>query len=132
MSIKILVVEDEADLEFLINHEYVRRSQEDATLSDITVSEAEMREWQYDYWVEDTDEYQSREYDEEVFELGTQGVRRAKDLWERLSDNQQKWLAEFKKVLNRAPLSRILEYVYKKYRKDGYIDKSVIRERYLA
>ena len=120
------------DLEFLINQGYVRRSQEQATLSDITVSEEEMREWQYDYWVEDADEFQSREYDEEAFELGPRGVARAKEIWEALSDNQQRWLVEFKKVLNRAPLSRILEYVYKKYREDGYIDRSVIRDRYLA
>jgi len=38
---------------------------------------------------------------------------------------------EFKKVLNRASLNRILEYIYKKYQKEGYIDKSLIRERYL-
>ena len=70
---------------------------------------------------------------EEVFELTVEkGIPKAKEIWERLSKNQKKYLREFKKVLNHAPLSRIIEYVYKKYRRKGYIDKSIIRERYLS
>ena len=119
------------DLEFLVNQLYICRSESGAAVSDLVVSEAELRE--YDFWVDDVDEFQTKEYAEEVFELTVErGIPKAKEIWDRLSKNQKKYLHEFKKVLNRAPLSRIIEYVYKKYRKKGYVDKSLIRERYLS
>lgn len=119
------------DLEFLVNQLYICRSESGAAVSDLVVSEAELRE--YDFWVDDVDEFQTKEYAEEVFELTVEkGIPKAKEIWDKLSKNQKKYLHEFKEVLNRAPLSRIIEYVYKKYRKKGYVDKSLIRERYLA
>lgn len=119
------------DLEFLVNQLYICRSESEAAVSDLVVSEAELRE--YDFWVDDVDEFQTKEYAEEVFELTVErGIPKAKEIWDRLSKNQKKYLHEFKQVLNRAPLSRIIEYVYKKYRKNGYVDKSLIRERYLS
>jgi len=79
------------------------------------------------------EEFRVREYDEEVFELTEEkGLPKAKEIWDVLSKNQQKYLIEFKKVLNMASLNKILEYVYKKYQKKGYIDKSLVRERYLS
>lgn len=118
------------DLEFLINQEYIK-SQSGSSPIPAELDEAEFGE--YDFWVEDTDKFCVREYDEEVFELTkAKGLPKAKEVWDVLSENQQKYLIEFKKVLNSASLNRILEYVYKKYQKEGYIDKSLVRERYLA
>lgn len=86
---------------------------------------------EYKFWIEDFEEYQTREYDEEIFKLENRGEEKALEMWSRLSDNQKKLMLDFKKVLNKAPLDRILEYVYKKYKKD-YTDKSLIREKYLS
>jgi len=118
------------DLEFLINQEYIK-SQSGSSPIPAELDEAEFGE--YDFWVEDMDEFRVREYNEEVFELTEEkGLPKAKEIWDVLSENQQKYLIEFKKVLNRASLNRILEYVYKKYKAEGYIDKSLVRERYLS
>jgi hypothetical protein len=118
------------DLEFLVNQEYIQAQSGNAP---ITAEIAEAAFGEYDFWVDDMDEFRSREYDEEVFELTkARGIPKAKEIWGELSKNQKKMVSEFKKVLNRASLNRILEYVYKKYGKDGYIDNSIIRERYLS
>lgn len=118
------------DLEFLINQEYIK-SRSGTSPIPAELDEAEFGE--YDFWVEDMDEFCVREYDKEVFELTEEkGIPKAKEIWDVLSENQQKFLIEFKKVLNCASLNRILEYVYKKYKAEGYIDKSLVRERYLA
>lgn len=118
------------DLEFLVNQNYIK-STSGATPTSAAMAEAEFGE--YDYWVDDLDEFRSREYDEEHFELTQErGIPKAREIWLRLTVNQTKMITEFKKVLNRASLNRILEYVYKKYQKDGYVDKSLIRERYLT
>ncbi len=118
------------DLEFLVNQEYIQARSGKAP---ITAEIAEATFGEYDFWVDDMDEFRSREYDEEVFELTKEkGIPKGKEIWGELSKNQKKMVSEFKKVLNRASLNRILEYVYKKYRKDGYIDNSIIRERYLS
>lgn len=114
------------DLEFLINQEYVRPQ-----MSSGTPLIAELAE--YEYWIDDLEELNDREYVEETFELtDDKGVAKAKELWELLSANQQALLSQFKTVLVRAPLDRILEYVYKKYDQKGYIDKSLIRDKYLS
>jgi len=114
------------DLEFLINQKYI----EIATSKNVPI-QAELAE--YEYWVENLTEFQEREYDEEAFRLTKdKGIPMAEKIWNNLSKGQKKLLVEFKKVLNRAPLDRILEYVYKKYKKEGYTDKSLIRERYLS
>lgn len=117
------------DLEFLINQEYIKsRSGSSPILAEL--DEAEYGE--YDFWIDNMDEFRVREYDEEVFELTKEkGLPKAKEIWDALSENQKKYLIEFKRVLNRASLNKILEYVYKKYQKKGYIDKSLVRERYL-
>jgi len=118
------------DLEFLINQEYIK-SRSGSSPIPAELDEAEYGE--YDFWVEDMEEFRVREYDEEVFELTEEkGLPKAKEIWDVLSKNQQKYLIEFKKVLNMASLNKILEYVYKKYQKKGYIDKSLVRERYLS
>jgi len=118
------------DLEFLINQEYIK-SQSGSSPIPAELDEAEYGE--YDFWVEDMDEFRVREYDEEVFELTKEkGMPKGEEIWSGLSENQKKYLMEFKEVLNRASLNRILEYIYKKYQKEGYIDKSLIRERYLS
>ena len=117
------------DLEFLVNQNYISTTS-GGTPIDASIAEAEFGE--YDYWVDDMDEFRSREYDEESFELTKEkGIPKAEEIWGILSQNQKKIVSEFKKVLNQASLNRILEYVYKKYKKD-YTDKSLIRERYLT
>ncbi len=118
------------DLEFLVNQNYIKTTSGNAT---ITAAIAEAQFGEYDYWVDNVDEFRSREYDEETFELTeTKGVAKAKEIWEILTENQKRIISEFKKILNHASLTRILEYVYKKYQKQGYVDKSLIRERYLV
>lgn len=114
------------DLEFLINQQFVK-----VEVSSNAPIAAELAE--YMYWVEDLDAFDAREFDEEVFELTSdRGIPKAKEIWEILSDNQRTLLTEFKNVLNRASLDRILEYVYKKYQERGFVDKSLIREKYLS
>jgi len=118
------------DLEFLINQEYIK-SRSGSSPIPAELDEAEFGE--YDFWVEDLNQFRVREYEEELFELTNEkGLLKAKEIWDVLSENQHQYLIEFKKVLNQASLNRILEYVYKKYQKEGYIDKSLVRERYLA
>lgn len=113
------------DLEFLINQQYI-----EVEISSNAPIPAELEE--YSFWVENLDEFQSREYDEEIFKLTeNKGVPKAKDIWLLLTNDQKKILVEFKDALNSASLDRILDYVYKKYQKYGYIDKSVIRKKYL-
>lgn len=112
------------DLEFLVNQQYIK-----VDISNGSPISAELDE--YKFWIEDFEEYQTREYDEEIFKLENRGEEKALEMWSRLSDNQKKLMLDFKKVLNKAPLDRILEYVYKKYKKD-YTDKSLIREKYLS
>ncbi|NQS97987.1 MAG: hypothetical protein HQ591_06000 [candidate division Zixibacteria bacterium] len=113
------------DLEFLINQGFIN-----VEISGNLPLAAEVAE--YEYWIEDMGEFETREYDEEIFELTDEkGINKAKEIWAVLSENQKKLLIDFKRVLNNTRLDRILEYVYRKYSKDGYIDKSIIRERYL-
>ncbi len=117
------------DLEFLINQDYISVQSSNEQMA-TELNEAEF--WEYNFWIEDMDEFYSQEYKEEVFTLSEKkGKPKAEEIWNMLSENQQKNLIEFKKVLNQASLSRILEYVYKKYKKEGYVDESIIRERYL-
>ncbi|MFI5253234.1 MAG: hypothetical protein ACHQQQ_12480 [Bacteroidota bacterium] len=114
------------DLEFLINQQYIIRG-----ISNKSPLPAELAE--FEYWIEDMDEYLSREYDEEVFELSNdKGIPKAREVWKELSSHQIKFIVDFKRIMNRVPLDKILEYVYKKYQKHGYIDNSVIREKYLS
>jgi hypothetical protein len=113
------------DLEFLINRQYILS--EYSTRQPIPEEIAEYR-----FWIEDLDDYEEKVYDEEVFSLSSDlGVPKAKELWEGISESQQSTLIQFKTKLNNAPLSRILEYVYKTYQKEGYTDRSEIRDRYL-
>lgn len=112
------------DLEFLINQEYI-----EVTSGENYPLPEELSE--YEYWKDDLVTFKSQEYTEEIFSISAnKGMDKARDIWNRLSVNQQRLLINFKRPLNRAPLNRILEYVYKKY-KDNYTDKSLIRERYL-
>ena len=113
------------NLEFLINQNYIKVS---VNIGNAPIPE-ELAE--YEYWIENMDEFESKEYEEEVFTLNNKGIQKAKEIWNILTKNQKNILIEFKDVLNRSPLYRILEYVYKKYSKEGYIDKSIIREKYL-
>jgi uncharacterized protein YwgA len=114
------------DLEFLKNQRFIQ-----VRISTNAPIAAELAE--YEYWIEDIDEFAAREYDEEVFELGNEtGIPKARELWNTLSENQKKMISKFKAVLNRAPLDKILEYVYKKYGERGYVDRSLIREKYLS
>ena len=86
---------------------------------------------EYSYWIDDLDDFQSIEYEEEIFSLSEKGAEKARVLWLELTKNQKDLLTNFKSQLNKAPLDRILEYVYKKY-KENYTDKSLIRDKYLS
>lgn len=113
------------DLEFLINQQYIKVS-----IGKNAPTPAELAE--YMYWVEDVNEFQSREYDEEIFELTDDiGIPWAAKIWALLSKDQERLLIALKDALNSAPLDRILDYVYNKYQKEGYTDKSVLRKKYL-
>lgn len=113
------------DLEFLINQGYIKTE-----FTGGTPISAELDE--YKYWIEDFEDFQAREYEEELFSLEEKGLTRAAAIWDSLTSNQRQLVIKFKDSLNAAPLDRILDYVYKKYAKDGYIDKSLIREKYLS
>lgn len=113
------------DLEFLINQEFIK-----VTYSNETPIKAELAE--YTFWLDDINDLDYMEYNQEVFELTNKGIIRADESWNMLTNNQQSLLINFKKVLNNAPLDRILEYVYKKYDEQGYIKNSLIRDKYLS
>jgi len=113
------------DMEFLINQQYIK-----VEISGNAPIPAELEE--YTFWIENLDGFQSREYNEEIFTLSEEkGIPKAAEIWSILSEDQKKILIEFKNALNLASLDRILEYVYNKYQKYGYTDKSVIRKKYL-
>jgi len=113
------------DLEFLINQQYI-----EVEISGAAPIPAELEE--YTFWIEEMNEFQSREYTEEVFKLTEEkGIPKGADIWSLLSKDQERILIEFKNALNSAPLDRLLDYVYNKYQKEGYTDKSVIRKKYL-
>jgi hypothetical protein len=114
------------DLEFLINQNYIN-----VELSPNVPLPAELEE--YKYWHEDFSDIEYEEYTEEIFSLiPDRGISKAIELWDALNDKHRNLLIKFKDVLGTARLDRILEYVYKKYKEDGYTDKSIIRERFLS
>ena len=114
------------DIEFLRNRDYIEVSP-----GNRAPLPAELEE--YAFWVENLDQWATCEYEAEIFSLSlSKGIPKAEELWENLSDSQRNLLIGFKRALTRASLDKILEYVYKKYAKHGYIDNSVIRERYLS
>lgn len=113
------------DLEFLVNRGFVSSEAKGNAVT------AELEE--FAYWVEDFDQEAEAEYVEEEFSLtAPKGEDHARMLWGSLTDNQQHLLSSFKNSLNGTSLDRILEYVYKKYQADGYTDRSLVRDRYLA
>jgi len=117
------------DLEFLINNGLVKVNigNENSSIS------AEIDEYKrFEYWVEDLSEYQVNEYDEEIFCLTEKGIEKAVPIWNELNARQKSTLKEFKNILVKATLDRILRYVYKKYEEQGYTDNSLIREKYLS
>jgi len=111
------------DLEFLINRGFIEVQYGDH------VTNQELAE--YEYWLDNSGQASSSEYIEEVFSLSPQGIDKALPLWQELSPNQQKLITDFRTIMIKVSLSKILEYVYKKYEKEGYIDRSLIRERFL-
>ena len=119
------------DLEFLINQEYIEvlYGPDNSPFSSVfsTIREYE----RFEYWIENFEDYASEEYNEEIFKLTHKGILKAEKIWQILTKNKKNILIEFKYSLNRAPLDKILKYVYKKYSKEGYIDNSLIREKYL-
>lgn len=112
------------DLEFLINQKYI-----DVDISSLAPIKEELEEYQF--WVDDLDDFRIREYDQEVFTLSEiKGIPKAIEYWNILTDNQKDIITDFKKRLNQIPLNKILEYVYKKYSAAGYTDKSLIKDKF--
>jgi uncharacterized protein YwgA len=112
------------DLEFLVNRGFV-----DVQRGAHATNE-ELEE--YEYWLDESGQSFTTEYVEEVFSLTEKGMDRAAPLWAELTDRQRTLIDKFRAVMVKAPLSRILEYVYKKYEKEGFTDRSLIRDRYLS
>jgi len=113
------------DLEFLVNQQFIS-----AEVSSSTPLSSEFEEYQY--WYQDMRNDSYEEYVQEKYLLTNEkGIPKAKELWDSITLNQQKMLIDFKTLLNRASLDKILSYVYKKYDGTKLIEKSIIREKYL-
>jgi uncharacterized protein YwgA len=69
-------------------------------------------------------------YEEETFVLTDTGIKFTKQIYDSLSQSQQKLLKEFKSRLSAAPLRAILRYVYETYPEE--ISSSIIKEEVLA
>ncbi len=112
------------DLEFLINQQYVS-----VVIGGMQPLLAESAE--YKYWIDAVDDCEDNEYYEESFSLTEiKGIEKGSLYWEILSENQREIMIKFKRSLCKAPLTRIIEYVYKKYKGEGMIDKSLIKDKY--
>ena len=89
---------------------------------------------EYEHYREDEDSSNDdiEEFKVEVFKLSSKGINFIKDKkkYDLLSDNQKKYLQEFKSKLNKAPLRDILRYVYITYEK--YTEKSLIKDEVLG
>lgn len=110
------------DLEFLINREYVNVDTGNGAITE------ELEE--YRFWIDSDGTYEPTEFVQEVFSPTEKGTGKSLQWWSMLTSNQKSLLVDFKRSLNSASLSRILEYVYKKYEND-YTNKSLIRDRFL-
>jgi uncharacterized protein YwgA len=110
------------DLEFLVNRDFVCVQKGSRVINE------ELEE--YEYWL-DSGQNESSEYVGEEFSLTGKGDEKAKEVWDALSDSQKALIKDFREVLAKASLSKILEYVYKKYEKEGFTGRSLIRDRYL-
>lgn len=112
------------DLEFLVNQDFIC-----SELSEGPVIQEE--EDEFSFLVEDTGFEDSNEYNQEKFYLSNpKGIVKGEEFWSDLNENQRDLMITFKTAMTKAPLYRILEYIYRKYDDKGYIDKSVIRERF--
>lgn len=116
-----------ADLEFLVNYGFV----EIQSAKDAETTEEERQE--FDYWsaTADTDEDIDTSRLGRAFCLSERGrdFVSKKELWERLSANQQGALSEFKKRCTTMTLRSLLRYVYTKY--PSMTKKSVIKHEIL-
>ena len=70
-----------------------------------------------------------QEFQEEVFQLTTEGKKFTKNYYDQLSDNQKHIISKFKSKLNTVQLRSILRYVYEKY--PGQIEESSIKDKIL-
>lgn len=112
------------DLEFLVAQGYI-----DVSSGNNPPLPEEL--YEYKTWYENIDDYDGNEYSEEVFSLAQdKGIEKAKVLWNELTKNQIDILIKFKDKLVNISLERILEYVYNKYKEAGFIEKSLIKERF--
>lgn len=69
-------------------------------------------------------------YEEETFRLTETGMAFTKQIYDSLSQSQQKLLHQFKSRLSAAPLRAILRYVYKTYPEDS--SNSLLKEEVFA
>ena len=116
-----------ADIDFFVHIQFVRTRQ----CSDEQPLREEAEEYQL--WETDLDDPSSTtsvtEYAQELIDLTVLGRQYVEDreVWSRLSSNQQAALIEFKRRFSEAPLFAILRYVYDRY--PDMTSKSVIREQ---
>jgi len=118
------------DIEFFLNNGYLSSE----PLLNTEKSEFELNEyenWMDEYLFDEERELLSGIRNEESFELTSKGERFVKDrIYGRLTANQRKIVAQFKRSINNASLEAILRYVYLKY--PEYTEKSKIRGRILG
>lgn len=116
------------NLDFLKNIGFVESAY--ATTYGITAEEIN----EYNYYYNELIENESNitEYKSEKFCLTTKGIKfiEAKGKYRLLSDDQKKYLREFKSKLNNASLRDILRYVYITY--PEFTEKSLIKNNILG
>ncbi len=113
------------DLEFFIKIKFIATKQLKDSLA---FEEAE----EYTSIINDVslEQNEEQEYTEEEYKLTDTGKLYVESmLLPLLSDNQKKMLKQLKQRFNKAPLNKILQYVYEKY--PSYTEKSVIKDKVL-
>lgn len=110
------------DLNFFILRGFISSSNLDNDVIEEAFEEMEIYNNEFLLYDEET-------YQEEEFRLTEKGEKFTKELYENLTEQQQKNLQEFKSRLSSIPLRAILRYVYEEY--PQMIHKSTIKETIL-
>ena len=101
---------------------------QETTEDPLPQSAAEWEEWLTSSGM-DPEDYLRLDYSEEAFRLTERGRRFTESLYATLSDNQRRFLREFKRRLTGAAVRAIVRYVYENY--PEYTTRSEIKEQVL-
>jgi len=115
------------EIEFLFNLGLVKKTEKRATSSAESYDRIELVD--NDALFDDTDVKVSDSKIKETFELTEQGMKAAKKIATKLSENELKIIRNIKTIYNSMPLFQLLRYVYTKY--PSYTVESDIREAVL-